>query len=189
MDLEGDPGSQAAAAGLARSLEVACRTGLTKPSVEAQEAGGSRSGEDTDHSVVDVDYSVEGIGRCSVEAGGPEIVGVDCASAGWACSSHAVVANLVMEVPHVSQDDRNRRHGAVCMDGECGQRVRVVAGDIFERRYRCCDGIEGAKGLERKRKRSKNLNGGHAGMVVDFEAFPCPNPPSHLQRVLGSARS
>lgn len=93
------------------------------------------------------------------------------------------------EAPHGSQDDRSRRRGAVYMDGECGQRIRVVAGDISERRYRCCDGIEGVKGLERKRKSLTNPNGGHAGMVVDFEAFPCPMLRSRLPRVLESARS
>jgi len=79
--------------------------GLTKPSVEAQKADSSRSGEgtdrsvvdidhsvvdadhsavDVDHSAVDVDHSVEETGRCSVEAEGPEIVAVYCASADWA---------------------------------------------------------------------------------------------------------
>ena len=72
--------------------------GLTKPSVEAQKADSSRSGEgtdrsvvdidhsvvDADHSAVDVDHSVEETGRCSVEAEGPEIVAVYCASADWA---------------------------------------------------------------------------------------------------------
>jgi len=149
---------------------------------------------DIDHSVVDVDHSVEGTGRCSVEAEGPEIVGVNCASADWALSYLAVVANLVKEVPlkevpHGSQDDRSRRRGAVCMDDECGQRARAVAGDISERRYRCCDEIEGVKGLETKRKSLRNLNGGHAGMVVDFEAFLCPKFRSHLQHELESARS
>ena len=91
------------------------------------------------------------------------------------------------EAPHGSQDDRNRRRGAVYMDGECGPRVRVVAGDISECRCRCCDGIEGVKGLERKRKSLRNLSGEHAGRVVDFEAFPCPMLRSRLPRVLESA--
>lgn len=98
------------------------------------------------------------------------------------------VAKLVKAVPHANQDDRSRRRVAVCMDGECGQRARVVAGDISESRFRCCDGTEAVKGLERKRRSLRNLNGGHAGMGLVFEASPCPILQSRLRRVLESAR-